>query len=111
MLAPPVASLPQAKRVRSHASLITAIVYLRFSSTSALYLSGCHLAPGGANTIYLFRQHIISFWRSQFTQVTAILGAARSKARARHLEIMRVTPSRSEGSGSPDAQILRYAKA
>src|SRR2546428_3620247 len=33
-------------------------------------------SPVWACSIYLFRQHIISFWRSHFTPVTAILVAA-----------------------------------
>src|SRR5256714_6940138 len=45
-------------------------------SRSSLYLSGYRLSPVWACSIYLFRQHIISFWRSHFTPVTAILGAA-----------------------------------
>jgi hypothetical protein len=36
-------------------------------------------SPVGACSIYLFRQHGISFWRSHFTPVTAILGVARRK--------------------------------
>src|SRR5713101_5768977 len=35
------------------------------------------LSPVWACSIYLFHHHIISFWRSHFTPVTAILGAAR----------------------------------
>jgi hypothetical protein len=42
--------------------------------TISFWLSPSHV---WACSIYLFRQHIISFWRSHFTPVTAILGAAR----------------------------------
>jgi hypothetical protein len=45
-------------------------------SRSSLYLSGYRLSPVWACSIYLFHHHIISFWRSHFTPVTAILGAA-----------------------------------
>src|SRR5712691_6650266 len=79
MLAPPPASLLNEKRVLSHASLNTPTVYPKYSSRSSLYLFGYHLSHVWACSIYLFRQHIISFWRSHFTPVTAILVAARRK--------------------------------
>jgi hypothetical protein len=76
MLAPPPASLLDEKSVLSHASLNTPTVYPKDSSRSSLYLSGYHLSHVWACSIYLFHQHIISFGRSHFTPVSAILVAA-----------------------------------
>src|SRR6266581_5963572 len=89
MLAPPLASLPNEKSVLSHASRNTPTVYPKDSGKSSLYLSGYRLSHGWACSIYLFRQHSISFWRSHFTPVTAILGAARRNES--HLTINAVT--------------------
>src|SRR6266550_812168 len=65
MLAPPPASLPNEKSVLSQASLNTPTVYPRYSSRSALYLSGYRLHLYGtahyiffAITLYLFGDHI-----------------------------------------------------
>src|SRR6266700_1252783 len=61
----------------SHASLTTPTVYPRYRRKSSIYLSGYRLSPVWACSIYLFRQHIISFWRSHLTLISAILVAAR----------------------------------
>jgi hypothetical protein len=65
MLAPPLARLLSEKSVRSYAYLNTSLVYPKYSSRSFIYLSGYRLSRVWACSIYLFRQYIISFWRSQ----------------------------------------------
>src|SRR5437667_12430245 len=65
ILAPPLASLLSEKSVLSYAYLNTSIVYPRYSSRSFIYLSVYRLSHIWACSIYLFRQYIISFWRSQ----------------------------------------------
>src|SRR5437763_10860880 len=66
MLALPWASLPNEKSVLAHASRNTPTVYPKDRSKSSLYLSGYRLSHVWACSIYLFRQHFISFWRSHF---------------------------------------------
>src|SRR5258708_2881404 len=73
ILAPPPASLLSEESVLSYGYLNTSIVYPRYSSRSFIYLSGYRLSHVWVCSIYLFRQYIISFWRSHFPLLTAIL--------------------------------------
>src|SRR6266566_9876791 len=91
MLAPPPASLLDEKSVLSHASLNTPTVYPKDSSRSSLYLSGCHLSHVWACSIYLFRQHIISFGRSHFPPASAILVATGKNASDLHWDVAQST--------------------
>ncbi len=70
-------------------------VYLRYSRKSSIYLSGYRLPHVWACSIYLFRQHIISFWRSHFPLFTAILQATSKKCQ-------RDAPGRSTAHCCPD---------